>query len=157
LRYWVSNVVLINDKSEEYAVPESYYLVEENNEIPVQDGSYDKVYPANKREEIVISNIPLGAYTGVRFNIGVEPKYNDNLALRTGELTALSGMAKDSWMWFTSYIFTSLSGEMTWVKDETESKNFFWETGSNAFYGMKEIEFEAPITISSETTSSVFL
>src|SRR5690606_21338268 len=39
LRYWVSNVVLINDKGEEYVVPESYYLIEENNEIPIQDGS----------------------------------------------------------------------------------------------------------------------
>lgn len=157
LRYWVSNVTLITEQGEEFLVPNSYYLIEENNPIPVQDGSFDKVYPANKREEVVLTGIPVGDYKAVKFHVGVEPKYNDNLTLQVGELTPLNGMAKDNWMWFTSYIFTSISGKMTWVKSEPESKNFFWETGSNEFYGQKEIQFDQPITISSENSSKINL
>jgi len=157
LRYWVSNVKFIKSDGSEVAVPDSYYLVEENNEIPVQDGTYGKVYPANKREEVTVKGVPAGDYTGVKFSIGVEPKYNDNLTLRTGELNPLNGMASDSWMWFTSYIFTSLSGEMTWVKETPESKTFFWETGSNEQYSEKTITFESPITINSQAVSNVEL
>ncbi|SEK19426.1 MbnP family protein [Parapedobacter koreensis] len=157
LRYWVSNVKFINAAGEEVLIPDSYYLIEENNEIPVQDGTHGKIYPANKREAIAIRGIPAGDYVGVKFSIGVAPKYNDNLTLQAGELTPLNGMASDSWMWFTSYIFTSLSGEMTWVKETPESKTFFWETGSNEQYKEKTVTFESSITINSQAASNVEL
>lgn len=157
LRYWVSNVSFIDVSGEEHLVPNSYYLIEENNAIPVQDGSFNKVYPANKREKVDIENIPAGDYKAIKFHIGVEPKYNDNLTMTVGELNALNGMAADNWMWFTSYIFTSVSGKMTWLKDDPESKNFYWETGSNDFYGDKVFDFAEPITINSTTSSEVII
>lgn len=157
LRYWVSNVSLINEDGTEYLIPESYYLIEETNEIPVQDGSFNKVYPANKRETVEIGNIPAGDYKGVKFHIGVEPKYNDNLTLQTGELNPLNGMAKDNWMWFTSYIFTSISGSMNQINGSGDPKNFFWETGTNTLYGSRSIAFDQPITIHSGTNSQILL
>lgn len=158
LRYWVSNVKLVKTDGEEVSIPASYYLIEENNEIPVQDGTYGKVYPANKREEVTISGIPSGDYTGLKFSIGVAPAYNDNLTLRLGELTALNGMANDSWMWFTSYIFTSLSGRITWVTEPQPSpQTIFWETGSNAQYQEKSISFEVPVTIHARSQGRIEL
>ena len=157
LRYWVSNVILINEDGEEFLVPDSHYLVEETNEIPIQDGSYNKVYPAHKREKIAIAAIPVGNYSGIKFSIGVAPEYNDNLSLQSGELNPLNGMSKSSWHWHTSYIFTSISGEMEVFKDEPESKSFIWEVGSNDYYIQKEIQFDSPITISSKTTSAINL
>jgi hypothetical protein len=157
LRYWVSNVVLVKAEGGEFKVPNSFYLVEETNEIPVQDGTFGKVYPAKKREEIILANIPAGDYSGIKFHIGVEQKYNDNLTLTAGELNPLNGMASDSWMWFTSYIFTSTSGKITKQSDATQSKNFFWETGSNELYTEKTVTFDQPITINSTTNSTVNL
>ncbi|MDR7131441.1 hypothetical protein J2X69_003805 [Algoriphagus sp. 4150] len=157
LRYWVSNVILVKESGEEFILPNSYYLMEETGEIPVQDGTFGKVYPANKREEIELSGIPAGDYKSVKFNIGVEPKYNDNLTLQIGELTPLNGMAKDSWMWFTSYIFTSAAGKMSLASDAGQTQNFFLETGSNEMYIQKSVNFEQPIRISSTTSSSIEL
>lgn len=157
LRYWVSNVKLVNVAGEEVAIPDSYYLVEENNEINIQDGSYNKVYPAGKREEVVVKNIPNGEYKSIKFSIGVDPKYNDNLALRAGELNSLNGMAFESWMWFTSYKFFALNGEMTWVKDEPGTQEFFWDYASNDLYATKEVAFDQPITINSQTKTSINL
>src|SRR5690606_38667840 len=131
--------------------------MEETEEIPVQDGTFGKVYPANKREQIQLENIPAGNYTAIKFNIGVEPKYNDNLTLRAGELNPLNGMASASWMWFTSYIFTSVSGKMALSSGAEQAKNFFWETGSNAMYAEKLVEFERAIRISSATESAIAL
>lgn len=157
LRYWVSNVTLISETGEEYRIPNSYYLMEETSEIQVQDGSFGKVYPANKREEIQLENIPAGNYTAVKFNIGVEPKYNDNLSLTVGELNALNGMASANWMWFTSYIFTSTSGKMALASDAAQTQNFFWETGSNDMFTEKRVELPNAIKISSATNSSISL
>lgn len=160
LRYWVSNVRLINAAGEEYQVPESYYLIEENMEIPVQDGSFDKKYPANKREQVKLAAIPAGDYTAVKFAVGVDSKYNDNLTLRAGELSSLNGMAFEDWMWFTSYKFFVLNGKMTWVKAAPEapaSQTFFWDFASNNLYAEKEIKLEKAITINAQTTSSINL
>jgi hypothetical protein len=62
LRYWVSNVALTNDKGEVYNVPNAYYLLEENNAVDVQGGAFQ--YPARKREEVIIRDIPDYCLTG---------------------------------------------------------------------------------------------
>lgn len=160
LRYWVSNVIMVAKDGTEYKVPDSYYLVEENNAQPIQGGSFNKVYPANKREQVVIEDIPAGEYKAVKFSVGVDQRYNDNLTLRAGELSALNAMANDDWMWFTSYIFTSAAGKLTWVKPAPEapaSKNFVFETGSNAQFKQKTIDLAKPINIGADYTSKIDL
>ncbi|GEP98503.1 MbnP family protein [Chitinophaga cymbidii] len=99
-RYWISNVVLVRVDGSEYEVPASYYLIEELNKIAVQDGAFE--YPAKKREDVTLSDIPLGEYKAVRFSIGVDQQHNDNLALQAGELSQLNGMTNVSWMWHTT-------------------------------------------------------
>ncbi len=96
LRYWISNVSVVTSNGTEYKVPNSYFLMEETAAVPVQDGDY--TYPANKRESITVNNIPAGDYKTIKFSIGVDAKYNDNLSLQAGELSQLSGMTSISWM-----------------------------------------------------------
>ena len=160
LRYWVSNVILVNQAGVEYSVPDAYYLVEENIAQNVQEGSFNKVYPANKRETITIKDIPVGDYKAIKFSIGVDPKYNDNLTLRAGELNTLAAMANENWMWFTSYIFTSTSGKVTWLKtapETSETKNFKFDTGSNNMYKQKTIVLASPMSISADHHAKVNL
>jgi hypothetical protein len=150
LRYWVSNISLINDKGVAYKVPNSYFLLEENNAIEVQDGSF--TYPAHKREDINISDIPAGTYKSITFSIGIDSIYNSNLSLQAGELSQLNGMTNISWMWHTSYIFSSLKGIMN---AGTESTAITIETGLNKNYRTLSIDFPASVSIGTSATAAI--
>lgn len=152
LRYWVSNISLTNDKGETYKVSGGYYLLEENNAIAVQDGDFQ--YPARKREDVVLKDVPAGTYNKLSFAVGVDSTYNNNLSLQAGELSQLNGMTIISWMWHTSYIFSSLKG----VLAETSSPvNITVETGLNTNYRTVNIDLTTALTVSAGANSSVKL
>ncbi|MCF2443357.1 hypothetical protein L0657_05265 [Dyadobacter sp. CY345] len=153
LRYWVSNMVLVDTKGTEYMVPDSYFLMEEVGELDLSGTINDKlIYPANKREMITLKGIPAGEYKSVKFSIGVDARHNDNLSLRAGELSIANGMSSIVWMWHSSYIFSSLAGS---VKQGSETKTFKAETGLNANYKSMTIDFAAPVN--SATAKGVVL
>lgn len=152
LRYWVSNVVLVKADGSEYAVPNAYYLVEETKAQAVQEGAFQ--YPANKREDVVLKNVPVSDYKAVKFSIGVDSKYNDNLSLQAGELSQLNGMTNVSWMWHTTYIFTALGGKVT---EGATTKNIKVETGLNANYKTVTINLPSNVRISSAKSTSIAL
>ncbi|WP_294187890.1 MbnP family protein [Sphingobacterium sp.] len=127
-RYWISNIKLETQDGSWYEIPNAYYLIEETGEVTVQDGQY--VYPANKRETIVLNNIPKNTYKSISFAVGVDEKRNNNLSDAIGELSTMKGMTNVSWMWHTSYIFSSIKGM---VVDKT-SKVLKIETGLNENY-----------------------
>ncbi|MCL7989075.1 hypothetical protein M8998_14090 [Sphingobacterium sp. lm-10] len=150
LRYWVSNVKLISTSGEEVAIPNSYYLIEETEAITVPHLIGGQQYPGKKRDAVNIKNIPSGTYQGLKFSIGVEPKYNDNITLTAGELGILNGMGfSDGWMWFTSYIFQKMDARMY---SGTEQRNLRWDSGSNALFegAEKNINFPNAITLNEE-------
>lgn len=151
-RYWVNNVTLVNTKGEEYKIPNSYYLMEETAAVPVQDGAF--TYPATKREAVELKGIPAGDYKTIKFNIGVESRYNDNLSLQTGELSQLNGMTNVSWMWMTSYIFTSIGGKVT---EGTTAKTMLVETGLNANHKSTSLNFPTALHIGSSKSTAIFL
>lgn len=156
-RYWISNVVLVNTNGEEFKVPASYYLLEETGTISLSGVNNDlptTVYPATKREEIVLKDLKAGDYKTLKFSVGVDPKYNDNLSLLSGELSPLNGMTNVSWMWLTSYIFTSATGKVT---DGTNSKNLKIETGLNANYKTVVLDLPQPLKVSPTSTSGIVL
>lgn len=146
LRYWVSNVTLTNTDGSTYKVPNAYYLIEENNAIAVQDGDYE--YPATKREEITIADIPAGNYKSITFSIGIDSTYNNNLSLQAGELSQLNGMTNVSWMWHTSYIFSSLKGKRN-------GNAISVETGLNTNYRSLTITFPANVAISTGKANNI--
>jgi len=147
LRYWVSNIVLINEAGEAVALPESYFLIEETGTISIQDGAYE--YPATQRESIALSGIPAGEYTDIQFSIGIDSQYNDNLSLQAGELSQLNGMTNISWMWHTSYIFASVKGMLNNATELT------LETGLNSSYRTLTIPFSEAISVNGSTNNTV--
>jgi hypothetical protein len=151
LRYWVSTVVLVKASGEEYIVPNSVYLIEENK---ASETNSEHIYPANKRESIQLTGIPAGDYKSIKFGIGVTEKYNSNLSLQAGELSQLNGMTNVSWMWSTSYIFSSLKGT---VADGATTKNLAIETGLNANYKSVSLNFATNLHIGSSKSTEVVL
>ncbi|MCP9749976.1 MbnP family protein [Ferruginibacter sp. HRS2-29] len=149
-RYWISGVSLIDSKGTEYKVANSYYLVEETKAVDVQEGTF--TYPAKKREDVVIKGIPVGDYKSIRFSVGVDETHNNNLSLQAGELSQLSGMTNSSWMWLTSYIFTSIQGT---VINGGVTKNVKAETGLNTNYKTVTLELPSAIHISSAKATGV--
>jgi hypothetical protein len=140
LRYWVSNVVLVMADGSEYAIPQSYYLIQETNFSP---------YLPPKREDVVVNGIPAGNYKAVRFSIGVDSIHNSNLSLQDGELETGLGMDNgDGWTWATSYIFTAIGGN---VGEGTNTKVFKIETGSNTNY--KTVTLDIPKTSAEKSTT----
>ncbi|ODS84292.1 MAG: hypothetical protein ABS46_03945 [Cytophagaceae bacterium SCN 52-12] len=142
LRYWISNIVLVNENGTEYAVPDSYFLMEEVGNLDLTGTISDRniVYPANKREEVVLAKIPEGNYNTLRFSVGVDQKHNDNLSLQPGELSISNGMSNISWMWHTSYIFSSIGG-----KAGANAKKFVAETGLNDNYKTVTVALSSPL------------
>ncbi|WP_282637390.1 MbnP family protein [Sphingobacterium thalpophilum] len=160
LRYWVSNVKLVDKDNKEHAIPDSYYLVEETNEIVVPHLVNGEKYPATKREEVMIKEIPFGEYKAIKFSIGVDQKYNDNITLTAGELGSLNGMGvSDGWMWFTSYKFLTLAGTIHWADGAPTSKAMSWETGSNELFdgAEKTIELATPLKVDAQNSAKITL
>ena len=149
LRYWVSNVVLVNASGTEVAIPNSYYLIEENKAVPTNS---DFVYPANKRETVTLSDIPAGDYKSIKFSVGVPERFNNNLSLQAGELSQLNGMTNISWMWATSYIFSSLKGTVT---EGATTKTLMVETGLNANFKKVALNLPGTIHIGSNKSTAI--
>tara|TARA_B100000953_G_scaffold299255_1_gene298603 strand:+ start:1076 stop:1921 length:846 start_codon:yes stop_codon:yes gene_type:complete len=149
-RYWVSNIVLINKAGEHVEIPNSYFLIEETGALSIQDGAYE--YPPNKRETINLSAVPGGEYIGIEFGIGIDQRYNDNLSLQAGELSQLNGMTNISWMWHTSYIFTSIKGSL--LDDDT---TLILETGLNDNYHTVNVALENAVEVSNTAAQEILL
>ncbi len=88
LKYYISNVVLHKNDGSTYKVPESYYLIDPNN------------------NKVRISGIPTGDYSKVDFLIGVDSLSNFS-GLQGGALNPSNGMF---WSWSTGYIFIRVEG-----------------------------------------------
>ncbi len=94
LKYYISNVQLLKNGVVTYTMPESYFLVDES-------------VPASKL--LTLPDVPGGAYTSVRFLIGVDSTRNVS-GSQTGALDPANGMF---WTWNSGYIFFKLEGAST--------------------------------------------
>ncbi|QBQ41756.1 hypothetical protein E2P86_11570 [Sphingobacterium psychroaquaticum] len=148
-RYWVSNIRLQKQNGEWIEIPNSYYLIEETKDIAIQDGAY--TYPARKREQIDLQNLPIETYTAIEFGIGVDSELNDNLSITSGELSAMTAMTNISWMWHTSYIFSSLKG----MAEGGTTKIVKIETGLNDSYRTVKLDFKAPVNLARAIPSRI--
>lgn len=150
LRYWVSNIEFVAADNHVHPIADSYFLLEETKAVDIQDGTF--TYPAKKRETIDLTAVPSGTYTKIRFAIGVDAAHNDNMSLQAGELSQLNGMTNVSWMWHTSYIFSSLAG-----KKVSDNSAISIETGLNDNYRIVEIALPAAVEVKAGKTAKINL
>ena len=103
---------------------------------------------------LLIQYLKAGEYKTLKFSVGVDPKYNDNLSLLAGELSPLNGMTNVSWMWLTSYIFTSATGKVT---EGANSKTLKVETGLNANYKTVALDLPQTLKVGADKSSGINL
>ena len=90
-KYLVSNVKLLRADGTAFAAPESYYLV-------------DAAQPATAH--LVVPNVPLAAYAGLSFVVGVDPLRN-TAGAQTGALDPSNDLY---WDWTAGYVFLKMEG-----------------------------------------------
>lgn len=129
--YFVSNFVLIKEDGSEYIVPRdsSYFLIKESN--PSQD--------------IELKNIPIGAYVGIRFVLGVDSlKSASPVEERIGCLDPAAEASGMYWSWNSGYIFMKMEGSSSVAT--SSDKKFRYHIGgfggykSPMFNNIKRIE-----------------
>ncbi len=89
-KYYISNIALVDAADQKHPVPDTYFLVDENN-------------PASKTFSI---NAEGGNYKAIQFLLGVDSTRNVSGA-QTG---ALDPMLDMFWTWNTGYIMAKLEG-----------------------------------------------
>lgn len=96
VRYWVSGVELYKADGSVFRPDSSYHLIQSGN-----------LSPHSAKQTITLRNVPVGDYTKVKFNIGVDSARNFNSSALSGDLNTGIGM---SWNWNTGYIFLKMEG-----------------------------------------------
>lgn len=98
IKYIVSNIVLIDDKNNEYVVPkdESYHIIDEK---------------VDSTMTFSLDKIPAGKYTQIRFGLGVDQAKYLQGASGQGDLLVNAEAAEMMWAWQAGYRFIKLEGE----------------------------------------------
>ena len=141
-KYFVSNVKLLKDDGTEYAIPNSYYLVD-------QDSTSSK--------SLIFKDIPAGNYTGVKFIMGIDSAKNTSpIEQRTGILDPATGAKGMYWAWNSGYIFTKIEGTSPSAPlDSASGKRRFWyHIGGFGGYSSKTINNIKTATIKSTTDAA---
>ncbi|MDZ7879816.1 MAG: MbnP family protein [Saprospiraceae bacterium] len=141
-KYFVSNVKLLKDDGTEYAISNSYYLVN-------QDSAASKT--------LTFKDVPAGKYTGVKFMIGVDSAMSASaLDKRTGVLDPATGAKGMYWAWNSGYIFTKLEGisPSAPMDSATQKRRFWYHIGGFGGYSSKTINNLKTVTIKSTTDAA---
>lgn len=141
-KYYVSNVKLLKDDGTEYAMPNSYYLVN---------------HDSASTKSLNFSNIPAGNYNGISFSIGVDSaKSVSALDQRTGVLDPAGAGKGMYWAWNSGYIFVKLEGTSPSapIDSVTQKRRFWYHIGGFGGYSSKTINNLKTVTLKSSTTSA---
>ncbi|WKK84926.1 hypothetical protein QYS48_23195 [Marivirga arenosa] len=134
-RTYISKIELINSNGEVYAVPESYHLIEPQN---------DNKYTLN------LKNIPSATYNSIQFYLGV--KGEENLSgTAIGDLDPSNNMA---WNWTTGYKFIRIDGEF---KDKAGNRRgVVVHIGTEKNLKKQEFTFNTPLVLNQNTSKLNF-
>jgi hypothetical protein len=138
-KYFISNVKLLKTDGSEYAIPNAYYLVNE-------DSAHSK--------SLIFKDVPAGDYNGVKMTIGVDSaKSVSSIDQRTGALDPAAGAKGMYWAWNSGYIFVKLEGTSPSAPlDSASQKRRFWyHIGGFGGYSSKTINNLKIITVKSST------
>lgn len=127
-KYYISNIRLVGVNNAEVAIPDSYFLVNEDIE---------------SSKVIEMDSLPIGMFKSIKFMIGIDSTHNVSGA-QAGALDPTNGMF---WDWNSGYIFLKLEGTSPVIS--TPSHSFTYHIGgfkgANINYKEVELSFNGDI------------
>jgi hypothetical protein len=142
-KYFISNVKLLKTDGTEYAVPNAYYLINEDSLLS---------------KSLEIKDVPAGDYNGVKLTIGVDSaKCVSSIDQRTGALDPAVGAKGMYWAWNSGYIFVKLEGTSLSapLDSASQKRRFFYHIGGFGGYSSRTINNIKTITIKSSTDAAL--
>ena len=140
-KYYISNILLSPTNGKEIVIPNSYYLVNQDE-------------PDTKT--VKIDGIPEGEYKSIQFTIGVDSLHSCSGA-QSGALDPVHGMF---WAWNTGYIFIKLEGKAP----ESKSSGHIYEyhiggyrVPNNCIRKVSLSLAKNPVMISSLNSPSIYI
>ena len=131
LKYYISNIKLINTSGTEYIVP--------------QDSSYFLIDEANAESRFCHIEVPEADYKTLTFTIGVDSlRSTMDITKRTGVLDPTGGHDAMYWGWNSGYIFFKMEG--TSPVSTTEGK-FYYHIGGFGGYSAPTINNIKTVTL----------
>lgn len=126
-QYYVSNFKLKKPDGSVVALPDLYYLVQ------AEEG----------KDNITIPNVPVGTYSGISFDIGIDSTRNVSGA-QTGALDPANANGM-FWNWNSGYVFLMLNG--TSDSSKAAGNNFFYHISGfkKSNYAIKTISQDFPM------------
>lgn len=114
------------------------------DEVEIVNLSYDNTASAEAGYTMTISGVPAGAYSGLRFGIGVPVDVN---AMKPVDFPSSNPLSNNGYYWapWASYIFMKTEGRLDTAGNENLNLAFALHTGSDALY--RQYTFPAPLTV----------
>lgn len=127
IKYIVSNIVLTREDGSTFTYPkyQSYFIVDES---------------ITASQDIVLTNVPSGNYTSVKFGIGVDKEQWQLGATGQGEFLALAQTAEMMWSWTSGYKFVNFEGTFT-TPTNTTASDFKVHTGKTMVSGVENYNY----------------
>src|SRR5207342_386143 len=122
--YYISNVVFMTKAGGAFVQPESYFVVRHPD-----------------KRKLIVSSVPSGTYTAIRFVIGVDSTRNCSGA-QTGGLD-LGATGDMYWSWNTGYIFMTFEGHSP--QSGSSAKTITYHVGG--FKGADKAQRNVEITL----------
>jgi len=142
LKYIISNIVLIDNRGNEFVYPQkdSYFLINEE---------------AAQSQNIILQNVNANNYTSIRFGVGVD---QSNYPLNGVDNFVPTAEENDMlWSWSAGYIFMKIEG--SYSSEQTEDGTFRYHIGSHGQnldnYREVSLDFLQPITVTASQTNEV--
>jgi hypothetical protein len=110
-KYYVTNIRLVRSDNTEYAIENSYFLVDQDDETSMM---------------LEMDSLTAGDFKGIKFLLGVDSAHNVSGA-QEGALDPVNGMF---WNWNSGYIFMKLEGSSPVIP--TPAQTFTYHIGGFA-------------------------
>ncbi len=145
LSYIVSNFSLIDVDGNEYVFPkdDSYFIINQEADL----------------DDISLPNIPAGAYTTLKFGVGVDDEKYQQGGEGQGNLWTRAEENNLTWSWTAGYKYINYEGTFTsaTVTDETDFKVHLGRLGDQVNYEEVTLALPTNVTVSDEMDSNIHL
>ena len=126
------------------------------DEVELINLSFDNVAAVDEGYTLTISNVPAGAYDGIRFGVGVPTDLNQK---KPADFPSSNPLSNTGYYWipWNSYIFMKTEGRLDTLGNGALDLGFALHTGSDPLYRILEGSLPLSVEDGKETSLDIVL